>query len=214
MMHDCPDGEMRDLLPGYVHGTLSAAERAAVSAHIQECADCAAEAELIQFASVAFPAPSKIDTRKIVSMLPAAPRRARRGMPMSGAWRFAAAIGAFAFGALSVAALRGAFSKAPQERQVASAPAQAQRAPATAPAARQPAGATVTPAPLASRGPVAAPKPTAASISFGGGLGDLTDEQLDMLLGELDTLDALPSAEPETHLSPIIPPDDGGRGAQ
>ncbi len=210
-MHDCPDGEMRDLLPGYVHGTLSPAERIAVSAHIQECADCAAEVELIQLASLAFPAP-KVDTRKIVSMLPAAPRRARRGMPMSGAWRFAAAIGAFAFGALSVAALRGAFSKAPRELQVASAPYQPPQG--AAPVARPPAGAPAAPAPSTARVPVATPKPTVASISFGGGLGDLTDEQLDMLLGDLDTLDALPSAEPETHLSPIIPPDDGGRGAQ
>jgi anti-sigma factor RsiW len=211
MMHDCADGEMRDLLPGYVNDTLSAAERSAVSAHIQDCADCAAEVELIQAVARAFPAPV-VDTAKIVSMLPAAPRRARRGMPMSGAWRFAAAIGGFAIGALSVAALRGAFNKAPSGRQVASAPSPSPRA--AAPAAQQPTTATVTRAPLAAHAPVASAKPAPVSISFGGGLGDLTDAQLDMLMGELDTLDALPSAEPETHLSPIIPPDDGGRGAQ
>jgi hypothetical protein len=62
--------------------------------------------------------------------------------------------------------------------------------------------------------PLAAPRPASASISFGGGLGDLTDEQLDTLLGEIDALDALPSAEPETHLTPIVLPGEGGRGAR
>ena len=41
---------------------------------------------------------------------------------------------------------------------------------------------------------------------------DLSDDQLDALMAELDGLDALPSAEPETHLTPILPPD-GGHGA-
>jgi hypothetical protein len=53
-----------------------------------------------------------------------------------------------------------------------------------------------------------------ATISFGGGLSDLSDDQLDTLMGELDGLDALPSAEPETHLTPILPPADGGHSAR
>jgi hypothetical protein len=68
-------------------------------------------------------------------------------------------------------------------------------------------------APVAPSLPLAAPKPASASISFGGGLGDLTDEQLDTLLGEIDALDALPTVEPETHLIPIIVPDEGGHRA-
>jgi hypothetical protein len=52
------------------------------------------------------------------------------------------------------------------------------------------------------------------SISFGGGLGDLSDDQLAALLSELDTLEALPTTEPETHLSPIVPEADGGHNAR
>jgi hypothetical protein len=37
---------------------------------------------------------------------------------------------------------------------------------------------------------------------------------LNTLLGELDALQALPSAEPETHLSPIVPLADGGHNAR
>ena len=52
-------------------------------------------------------------------------------------------------------------------------------------------------------------------MNFGsGGLTDLSDAQLEPLRGERDGLDALPSVEPETQLTPILPPDDGGHGAR
>src|ERR1035437_6156589 len=100
MMHDCADGDMRDLLPGYVHGALSAAEGATVAAHLETCADCAAEVELIAAASRAFPAPT-VDLGRIVKALPAAPRGARRGVAAGRAWRGAAPIGIVPIGASS-----------------------------------------------------------------------------------------------------------------
>src|ERR1035437_1152208 len=100
MMHDCADGDMRDLLPGYVHGALSAAEHATVAAHLETCADCAAEVELIAAASRAFPAPT-VDLGRIVKALPAAPRGARRGVAAGHAWRVAAATRIGAVGAVS-----------------------------------------------------------------------------------------------------------------
>jgi hypothetical protein len=218
MMNDCPDGEMRDLLPGYVHGTLPAAQRAVVAAHLSSCEDCSAEVELIGAAARSFAAPV-IDTGTILKALPATPRgsmsRSVRRPFAGSVRRVAAAIGIVAIGAFSVITLRGRFTAAadraaprslapkagPGPTLVASAPARS-----AAPVPRE--------SPTHPRASRAAPMATRAVISFGGGLSDLTDDQLDTLLGELDGIDALPSAEPETHLTPILPPGDGGHGVR
>jgi len=213
-MNDCADGNMRDRLPDYVHGTLSAAERRVVSAHLATCADCTAEVEVIKAASRAFAAPA-IDTARIVRALPRGSRR-RFAMPVGRVQQLAAAIGIFVVGGLSVVAVRELMGRAG-----ATSPAQAP-APATTLAATTPAPVAAPVAPkVESTANVTARAPTPAPVearrpamSFGGGLSDLSDEQLDTLLGELDGLDALPSTEPETHLTPILPPADGGHGAR
>ncbi len=46
-MIDCPNGEMRDRLPDFVHDQLTASLRAEVSAHLAGCAACAAEVTLL-----------------------------------------------------------------------------------------------------------------------------------------------------------------------
>jgi hypothetical protein len=213
MMRDCADGQMRDLLPGHVNKTLSAADRAAVEAHLATCGDCAAEIAVIEAAARAFPAP-QINIAGIVGALPAAPHRASR---FSGAaWRVAAGIGVVLIGAASVVLLRGFGASALVQTAAAPAPAPAGAALASTESA--PAPAVAIPA-RASR-PAASSTHAAATMSFGGGLSDLSDEQLDALMSELDTLDSIPSAEPETHLTPIVPmtpltpPADGGHHAQ
>jgi anti-sigma factor RsiW len=210
MLNDCADGDMRDLLPGYVNGTLSGAERAAVARHLQTCVDCAAETRLIETAARAYPAPG-VDTERLVRALSAAPRRARPRGSAGSAWRIAAAIGIVAIGTFSVVALRQFFGAA-SPRHAAGAPAPAAGA-AVAVTASLPRPALADSS-VPSSVPSASPGPRAGSLSFGGGLSDLTDDQLDTLLGELDTLDALPSAEPEPTLTPIVPPADGGHNAR
>jgi anti-sigma factor RsiW len=213
MMRDCADGDMRDLLPEYVHGTLSADERATVATHLESCADCVAEAELIATASRALHAPN-VNVSGILKALKVAPRGSRRDAFTGPAWRVAAAIGIVALGAFSVVALRDFFGGTPKQTASAPAPAAstalAVAAPATAPAAAP----VASDSPARANSPAAAPKPRASGISFGGGISDLTDDQLNTLLGELDALQALPSAEPETHLSPIVPLADGGHNAR
>src|SRR5450631_1957784 len=108
MMNDCQNGDLRDLLPEYVHGTLSGADRGAVSSHLLTCADCAAEADLIATASRAFSVPA-IDVERIVRALPSAPRGSNRAWFATGAWRAAAAVGLIALGAYSVVAVRARF---------------------------------------------------------------------------------------------------------
>jgi anti-sigma factor RsiW len=211
MMNDCVDGDMRDRLPDYVHGTLSAGERSVVAAHLARCVDCKAEVELIGAAARAFPAP-ELDVRRIVAALPGAPRRGARRTFTGHAQRIAAAIGVVVIGAYSAVALRDLMR-----------PAVRPAAPVTPAAGPQPTLVAAAPAPRAvaidspahagARGTVAG-APVRAGMSFGGGISDLSDDQLDTLLGELDGLDALPSVEPETHLTPILPPPEGGHGAR
>ncbi|MGH7654700.1 MAG: zf-HC2 domain-containing protein [Gemmatimonadaceae bacterium] len=214
MMNDCADGNMRDRLPEYVHGTLSVGERATVAAHLEGCEDCRAEVELIEAAVRAIPVPT-IDIARIVNAMPRS-RKAEAGSRfLNTGWRAAAAIGIVAIGAYSVAQFEK--QRAPARQQVAVATPLAssttpQRAPAITPSPKvAPARAdstSATPAQVAQAAVVTSGQP---AMSFGGGLSDLSDEQLDALLGELDGLDALPSVEPETHLTPILPPD-GGHG--
>jgi predicted anti-sigma-YlaC factor YlaD len=211
MMNDCADGEMRDLLPGYVHRTLSSAERVAVVAHLESCEDCRAEVALITSASRAFPV-ADVDVARIVKALPAPPRRVARRTFAGQAQRIAAAIAIVALGAFTVVALRGKFQGTTHEVAKAAPPVAAGTELASAPPVQ--AARVAVDSPASTLPP--APAPVAASrrpsMSFGGGLSDLSDDQLDALMAELDDLDALPSAEPETHLTPILPPD-GGHGA-
>jgi anti-sigma factor RsiW len=214
MMRDCEDGAMRDLLPDYVHGTLSARDREMVADHLEACADCAPEVELIRTASSAFPAPV-VDVGAIVKALPAAPRAGGRGSSGRQVWRIAAGIGVVAIGGLSVIALRGLFSsgveRVPQVATTQS-PGAAVTPPATTPV--QPRGDTSTVKPQAAVASAASSKTTGRSLSFGGGLSDLSDDQLGALLSELNGLESLPAAEPETHLVTIVPPGEGGQGAR
>ena len=208
MMRDCEDGDMRDLLPDYVHGTLSAAQHARVTAHLNTCADCAAELELIETASRAIHAP-KVDIGKIVKALPSAPRSTSRGLGMQRVWQLAAAIAIVALGAFSVITARSIFSNG--AKQTAAVP---KPAPSAVVATID---SPVKPITIDSPSHVSAPATTSkprGGISFGGGISDLTDDQLNTLLNELDGMQALPSAEPEAHLTPIVPMADGGHNAR
>jgi anti-sigma factor RsiW len=210
MMNDCADGDMRDRLPDYVHGKLSAAARSAVAGHLAACAECAAEVGLIEAVSRAFAAP-RVNVAGIVAALPAAPVRGSRRTGWGVASRIAAAIGIVAIGAFSAVAVRN-WERAPGRRASAeTAPSPAVLAAAPAPA--RPAVTSADSPAVRKRAEVSIAQSRPA-ISFGGGLSDLSDDQLDTLLGELDGLDALPSVEPETHLTPILPPNDGGHGAR
>lgn len=220
MMRECDDGDMRDLLPDFVHGTLPARERERVAAHVGACAACAREAEVIRSVRAAFAAVAPaVSVPRIVAAIPAAPRKAQSGASRNGGgqgtiWRIAAAFGLVALGGLSVVLLRGVFSS-PGAPGAATAPVIA-----------------ATPVPRADSAPAAHAVKAAPSsqqvasqsredgVSFGGGFSDLTDEQLETLLREVDGMKATPSAEPEEHPAPIavpvpiVPQQDGAHNAR
>lgn len=207
MMRDCPDAAMRDLLPDFVHGTLPAGDRVRVAEHVAGCADCAAEAGLIRSAHLAFGAAMpRVDVSRIVAALPLASSVPVARWGLSMAWRIAAAFALVALGSLSVVVLRGAFSDTPL---AANRPAASDSAPAGSGLDERPAAKQVRVAPRAVEIAAAAPE----GLSFGGGLSDLTDEQLQVLLREIDGLQATPTVEPEVHATPILPPREGGTHA-
>ena len=65
-MTDCPNAEIRDLLPDLVHGRLDATARADVERHVRDCDDCAAEVTLLRELRTAFHASPRVDVAAIV----------------------------------------------------------------------------------------------------------------------------------------------------
>ena len=209
MMRDCPDASMRDLLPDFVHETLPAGEDARVAAHLAACEDCAAEVALIRSVRAAgIAAAPAMDVPRIVASLPGAGTAASGGGSGPGLWRIAAAIALVALGSLSVVALRGVLDRGADGVRVP-APRVAvtgRPGPDAGPSAKQ--------VQVTSRGREVAAAPRVEGLSFGGGLSDLTDDQLRILLREIEALQAALSTEPEAHATPIVPLREGGNNAQ
>jgi len=178
---------------------------------------------LIEAAGRAYPAPT-IDIDRIMKSIPFAPEDSPEMERSQPGWMGAAAVGGLALNTRRLWLLAAAISAIlfGTYRYIVPAPgAPLAQAPviALAPTLMPPPAATiessvVAAAPAQVHAPAASATHRGASISFGGGLGDLSDDQLAALLSELDTLEALPSTEPETHLSPIVPEADGGSNAR
>ena len=99
-MHDCSNGEVRDRLPELMHNRLDGETLRAVRAHVDGCADCRAELELLaQIRGVS--AARRMDTSRIVASLPryrAVPawRRAAGSAPLRAAAAVVLLIGGYA----------------------------------------------------------------------------------------------------------------------
>jgi len=190
-MIDCPDGQMRDLLPEYAHGVLGAEDAERVAGHVAGCEACRAELALIAQVrgAQALDVP-RIDVAAIVRALPAAPRARRmvrspaRRWVAGHAWQFAAAAGVVLVVGLGVVMRRG-----PEATTARLADSSQVRAAATPP----PAAARVE-----------------DGITFGGGLSDLSLDDLQSLLGQMDSIRTLPSKDPES-ITPVIAMNDGGK---
>src|SRR5205085_8544213 len=111
-MTDCPNAEMRDRLPDLLHERLDPSARAAVMAHVEQCADCRAEIVLLREARVALSSGIRaVDvtaiTRVVISRteIPA-PAPQRRTWSAWSDWRIAASIAILAVGGASYAVIR------------------------------------------------------------------------------------------------------------
>jgi hypothetical protein len=211
-MSDCANVEMRELLPELAAGTLDAATRARVDAHLIDCADCTSELEMLRLVRAAFASAPAVDVSRVVAALPtpvAAARRARGPEPVKRwmDWRVAAALTTITVGGLSLAISQRMHSgsEMPLRDSVAV------RTPPVAPPKSAAAGSPrvvgtaprdTPPSTTANRRPSTAK----AQLSFGGGTDDLDDASLKELLGALDEIDRAPlapSAEPDR--TPVLP---------
>ena len=213
-MTDCPRGDMRDLLPDLLHERLDAATRAEVARHVASCAECAAELELLRsMRSALSPAP-RVDVRRIAAAVAAArgapappdvrplatapaPRAGRRI-----AWRIAAALVVAALGLLTWVQTEGGppvVATAPPHHadSVPSAPAVVAARPDTPSHASATTATPAAPTMLASRG-----------LVMDGGVTDLSDGDVRLLLQSLDSLTAIPDADPSPMSYQLD--DDGG----
>ncbi|MDQ8154632.1 MAG: zf-HC2 domain-containing protein [Gemmatimonadota bacterium] len=197
-MTDCPDGLVRDLLPEYAHGVLEADDAARVTAHLADCAMCREELALLgQVRAALEKGAPVIDVAAIVRALPAAPaaqpsqrrpeaQRAARGWVSRHTWHYAAAAGLVLAVGSGIVWRRGAVD--PTVRLADSSHVRA-AAESTAP---QAAGAEED------------------GIMFGGGLSDLSVNDLQALLGQMDSVRTLPSVDPES-MTPVIAMTEGGK---
>lgn len=114
-MSDCPNVEIREQLPEYLSGTLSARRRAEVEAHLAGCEDCADELELLRLVREAYAeATPEVNVNAIVAALPKrAARPAIRSWRRSHAFQIAAAVSFIALGSISLAISRSFFTGTP-----------------------------------------------------------------------------------------------------
>lgn len=199
-MNDCLNAEMRDQLPDLLHERLDAAARAAVMAHVDGCADCRDELELLRVArGTLIRATPHVDLNFIIEAIPqtapmtrtvTVPRR-----PRWADWRIAAAAVLLVAGGSSVSLLGRQGGVATRDTVVTEGTPAVQ----TSAAVPRPNGAVATSRP-APQTEVIAEVPTDVSEPSGlssSRLGDLNENQLKALLTEIDQLQPTPITEPD-----------------
>ncbi|MES2180420.1 MAG: zf-HC2 domain-containing protein [Gemmatimonadota bacterium] len=218
-MNDCPNGDVRDLLPDLLHERLDDETRAAVEAHLVTCADCRAELALLGDLRATLGRTPAVDLAAIVAAVPAYRAPVRRSWV---GWRTAAAITVIVAGSSSLALLQREPAAVDSLRVVASAPQsavapQTGAAPVVVPepaspvpqpkASRHPVSVAASEATVPTRTPADAPQKVGRELAMGGGaLNDLSDRELTSLLKDIENLDALPSADVEhVYVSPMGP---------
>ena len=208
-MTDCPNGDIRDLLPDLLHDRLGPAERAVVEAHLRACDDCQAELELLRGMRAALRRAPAVDVEAIAAAIPPYRSPSRQLSSRSwGGWRIAAAVTLLAAGGTAVAVARHGAAVRADGVQVASVrefdslPGVARAiVPVEAPVVAA-SGTSSSAAPAGSR-----------ELAFAGGtIGELDDNELSTLIDDIGSLRAVTPTEPDnaTIVSPIAPTSPSG----
>jgi anti-sigma factor RsiW len=188
-MTDCPNGEIRDLLPDLLHDHLPMDVRREVEAHVGGCEECRAELALLGAMRSSLRRAPAVDAAAIAAAIP--PYRAPVRRSWAG-WRAAAAILVLA-GGTSVAVLQSRSGIESSARDTTAAAVAARTSDSITPAAT----------PIAS-----APADAPRELALGGSVvGDLDDGELSTLLEGLQTLGAVPAADVEypAAITPLKP---------
>lgn len=207
-MTDCPNAQMRDQLPDLLHERLHGSARAAVMAHVGECADCRAELALLGQMRVSFAsgvvAVDTITIARAVVRQTVAPPSARAGRGRLAGWRLAAAAAVIAVGAASVVKL--GTRRVPDVDSAG--PASVRTVLPHTAAGGVPVLATPAPRrPSASEPNFAHAR---AELAAAGDVSELSDSDLRTLLSDLDTMEAVPPTEPEPVAVRVNLPEPGG----
>ncbi len=186
-MTECFSPEVRDFLPDLVHDRLGDLDAATLAAHVEACEACAGEVALLREVRKAAPLAPSINVDRIVALLPVAtvPTHVVDAPPRSAVlrgssliWKLLAAVAIVLTGGI----LANRVDLEPD------AVVRSGSVPVSAPVPQ----ATATPAAGGS------------SLSLVSGVQDLTDDQIETLLAQLDDVDAIPSLEPEQAVIPAV----------
>jgi Putative zinc-finger len=216
-MSDCPNAEIRDLLPDLLHDRLDAPTRARVLAHVDGCSDCRSELELLRSLRGSMErATPRVDVDGIVAALPK-PGTARvvAQRPRHISWRIAAAVTFIAVGGTSLVVMRnmrdGGVGTSDSARMrippIATETTALVPPTLTSPKPVKPNGETTSIRTLTPRGttPITPANPRevapgddpAANGAIGNHIVNLNEKQLKSLLNEIDHMDATPIIDPE-----------------
>lgn len=203
-MNDCGNAEIRDQLPDLLHDRLDAGARAAALAHVDACADCRDELQLLRdLQGTLNRGIPRVDVAYVVGALPKAPiasparRESRDVVPLAprrrvwNDWRVAAAITMLFVGGGSYALMN-----AHGDSVVDTAIVAAQNATSEASART---GGTVATSPAATAGEsatIATVIDGAADAESDSRLGDLNEDQLETLIKDIEGFSAVPATEP------------------
>jgi anti-sigma factor RsiW len=160
-------GMLQDRLIDLVHETGSADARAALERQIAADPDLVEELAFLRQARMALRATPAVDVDRIVASLPASRTRSA-SMPRLRSWQWAAALATVALGGISLAVVERSFTGQ-----------------ANGDLARGVAETTLVAAADAPLG-----------VTFGQGLSEFDEDELDALFTELERFDGLPSLEP------------------
>ena len=193
-MNDCVNGDIRDLLPELVTGTLASEDALRVQEHVRKCADCAAEVELLRTARAAMRLAPAMDTARIAAAVQAstAQRLAARRVPARVA----------RIGSLSLIVILAVVALWPTSDNAT-----------VEPAAQVAEGAAESAQPVVEQTPAAEPRASRAptQLALGGDMSELEEEELLALLDEVSALEAMPGEEPVSlAIDPVMPVDEGG----
>ena len=210
-MNDCPNAELRDMLPDLVHDRLDVADRTLVEAHLASCADCRAEVVLLRELRAAFGRTPSFDVAKIAAAIPAYRAPVRRAWV---GWRTAAAIMLLVAGGSSVVLMNHSAATPGPVTVLGPAPRVAPVVIDSAPvvASTETGARPPVDVPGAETAPSPGQRPAASAIAQGrefamaGSLVDLSERELDALLRDIESLDALPTTDVDAAIiSPMSP---------
>jgi anti-sigma factor RsiW len=198
---------MRDRLPDLLHERLDGSARSAVVAHVSECADCRAELALLRQMRVSLTSgivavDTAVIARTVVARTVTAPPIGGRGIRWTD-WRLAAAVAVVLVGGASLLTLY--VKRAPNTDAGASAVVSSVPAPNVA--ASPPSAAVASPprSNTTDDGSKAH-----AELAAAGDVSELSDSELQTLLGDLDTIEAVPPTDPEPVSVRVSLPERGG----